>query len=296
LSVNISTTKLTYIPIPASAGEKFAGLITINLPGTIHKGMEFAVIVQRITTRSFTPVTIPVPKLTQPTSTARKAVVSTRAEATDSPYYWRQIIGSFSLHIPVINAASLLPQEYDTLAILQWRLTKMPTTYRWYPILQQLVDITKGRVEGAGGDPTLIPPGGSPKGAPPNVTLGCLKKCPCCPEHHHQRHKPHKHPHHPQHQHQHHKCKKDSRKVMHEHKELLELCGRICEILFNHEGCCGFVLTADCCGAELRFVILEKHQGALMFRIKEAFEKKLFIGVLINGDGDMEAIGFKVKE
>lgn len=323
LSIPITSTKLTYIPVPTSTGEKFAGLITINLPGTIHKGMEFTIVVQRITTVSFTPPDIPRIKLTQEREKASSVNEPTLVATDTSTFYWRQILGSFSLRIPVIPAGNLLPQEYDTLAILRWRLTQMPSTNRWFPVLQRLVTVVEGRIQGAGGDPTLIPPGGSQTGAPPSVTLGCssekhehdcgkgcccghkkhLEKCPTCKDGKHgkcpESRKCRKHKHHPSHQHQHHECPGSPYRKVHGHdgKELVEICGRICEVLFDHEGCCcGFVLMAKCCDEELRFEICENCQGKLVFRIKEACERRLTVGVLVEEEGGaIGELGFKAE-
>jgi hypothetical protein len=203
LVVTINDTKQTYIPIPTSAGEKFAGLITINLPGTIVKGMEFQVVVERITTIQYTPQIIPIPKIAHQTDVAppqfEKSVITAAAlpqADSNAPYYWRQIIGSFSLRIPIVPHGNLLPAEYDGLAILKWRLTQMPPTNRWYPVIERLIGVTEGRIEGAGGDPTLIPPSGSPRGAPVSVTVpgsGGKGGCDCGTNHpcHHHRHVKH---------------------------------------------------------------------------------------------------------
>ena len=45
---------VTYVPIPMSAGENFAGLFTVDLPTTVVTGQEFNVVVRRIGRRSNT--------------------------------------------------------------------------------------------------------------------------------------------------------------------------------------------------------------------------------------------------
>jgi hypothetical protein len=199
LLMPITDAKQTYIPIPTSAGEKFAGLITINLPSTIVKGMEFQIVVQRITTALYTPRIIAIAEVPRLASNSQK-VIHAAAEAPQQntngeTYYWRQIVGSFSLHIPIVPHENLLPTEYDSLAILKWRLTQIPPTHRWYPVIERLIAATEGRIEGAGGDPAQVPP--SPTGAPISVTAPgsgsgnkgcgceCCKKAPC---HHHHAH------------------------------------------------------------------------------------------------------------
>ena len=45
------TRGVSYVPIPAGAGENFAGLITIDLPTGVHSGQVFDVTVKRLGTR-----------------------------------------------------------------------------------------------------------------------------------------------------------------------------------------------------------------------------------------------------
>ena len=47
------TPGMTYVPVPTSAGESFAGLITLQLPSGIHVGNEFDVVIRRITSRRY---------------------------------------------------------------------------------------------------------------------------------------------------------------------------------------------------------------------------------------------------
>jgi hypothetical protein len=58
----------------------------------------------------------------------------------------------------------LFPEE-NTLAIMKWRLQHMPSTSRWYPVLQRYVSYLAGRVDGLGGNSGGIEP--SLNGVPP---------------------------------------------------------------------------------------------------------------------------------
>ena len=44
--------------------------------------------------------------------------------------YWREVMGSFNVQIPVVPHQDLLPEEYDNLAIMKWYLSQMQPTDR----------------------------------------------------------------------------------------------------------------------------------------------------------------------
>jgi hypothetical protein len=56
----------------------------------------------------------------------------------------------------------------NTLAIFKWRLSVMPVTNRWYPVMQRYIEILSTRIDGLGGDSGSIQP--SPTGLPAPVT------------------------------------------------------------------------------------------------------------------------------
>ena len=58
----------------------------------------------------------------------------------------------------------MLRPDEDALAVMKWRLERMPATNRWQPVLQRYVAYLIARIEGLGGDPNAVP--ASPDGAP----------------------------------------------------------------------------------------------------------------------------------
>jgi hypothetical protein len=134
---------MTYIPIPAGAGENFAGLITIDLPAGIRAGNEFDIVVRRVTSRR------PRPK--------RDTLGLTRSDAAGQ-INWRYVVGTFQMNIPVQKDAAILPQEENLLAILRWRLQLVDSSNRWYPVLQRYISYVAARVKGLGGNPAQIQP------------------------------------------------------------------------------------------------------------------------------------------
>jgi hypothetical protein len=157
---------VTYVPIPAGAGENLAGLLTVDLPTIVVTGQEFDVVVRRIGRKARGDV--PRPSNTPAAVDARTtepAIIKRR------PANWRYVIGTFQVKIPVTTAAVMLAPEEDTLAILKWRLQQLATADRWYPVLKRYVGFVADRVAGLGGDPAAIPP--SPDGAPRNTLAPC---------------------------------------------------------------------------------------------------------------------------
>jgi hypothetical protein len=155
---------VTYIPVPTSAGENFAGLFTLDLPTTVVTGQEYNVVVRRVSRRE-----VPIIQIDALPRSSRAA--RTSAGQADGVVSWRYVVGTFQVKIPVSTAAVMLRPEEDTLAILKWRLEQMPVSSRWYPVLQRYISYVSDRVAGIGGDPGAIPP--SPKGAPVSVEKPC---------------------------------------------------------------------------------------------------------------------------
>ncbi|MDB5070396.1 MAG: hypothetical protein JWM87_1507 [Candidatus Eremiobacteraeota bacterium] len=143
----------TFVPIPAGTGTNFAGLFTIDLPPTVVHGQEFHIVVRRGSTRRFVVV-----------GANANVVALTAAAARKSPTTrnWRYGVGTFQITIQVSNKHALLLPEENTLAILKWRLSVMPPSNRWYPVLQRYIDYVGARVDGFGGNATAVLP--SPDG------------------------------------------------------------------------------------------------------------------------------------
>ncbi len=149
-----STAGVTYVPIPPSTGENYAGLLTVDLPPDVVTGQSFNIVVRRLSSRQPPPVIFVTPLAA---ATAGAAV-----KTTDN---WRYVVGSFAVKIPVTDGRFMLPLEENTLAIMKWRLTQVPSSSRWYPVLQSYTSIIAGRVDGLGGNSGSIAP--SPTGVPP---------------------------------------------------------------------------------------------------------------------------------
>jgi len=154
---------VSYIPIPAGAGENLAGLFTVDLPTTVVAGQEFDIVVRRIGH-----ATAPTPG---PVILLRTQERSRGRPDPDQLPTWRYVIGTFQVKIPVSTSEVLLLPEENTLAIMKWRLQQMAPTNRWHPVLKRYVDVIAGRVRGLGGDPDAIAP--SPNGAPVKVFDPC---------------------------------------------------------------------------------------------------------------------------
>ena len=78
------TRGVTYVPIPPGAGERYAGLLTIDLPTTVTTGQEFDVVIRRVTTRRQEVVEIPVsevPRIAATPSTPAKKAPARKAAA-----------------------------------------------------------------------------------------------------------------------------------------------------------------------------------------------------------------------
>ena len=162
---------VTYVPVPPSAGENFAGLLTVDLPQGIVAGAEFTVVVRRVGTRDFPPII----GLQSPPSTvdkpARGKAAARRSErppqfaARDQG--WRYVVGTFQVTIPVSTGPAMLGAEENTLAIMKWRLENLPLGDRWHPVIDRFVRYLSDRVDGLGGNAGAIGP--SPDGVPVKV-------------------------------------------------------------------------------------------------------------------------------
>ncbi len=134
----------SYIPIPAGAGENFAGLFTVDLPpGKVAAGQTFNIVVRRLSSTSYTPpppINAPVThapsshpgrvlnegKVKKSTSGKTKILQAREGEpfsaVQSGSYSWRYVVGSFKVQIPVTTGDKILPSEENTLAIMKWRL------------------------------------------------------------------------------------------------------------------------------------------------------------------------------
>jgi Pro-kumamolisin, activation domain len=150
---NVGGGKTSYIPVPASTtAQNFAGLLTVELPLGVVAGQEFGAVVSRWTTKQAAP--------------PATHIFSASATHSSEIENWRVATGSFAVSIPVSTPAAMLGPERDLLAIFRWRLSQLPSTSRWYPVLKKYVGYIEGRIVGLGGNPITVVP--SPNGSPPS--------------------------------------------------------------------------------------------------------------------------------
>jgi hypothetical protein len=172
----LTTPGVTYVPIPFGVGINLAGLLTIELPQTIHEGQELRVYVRRLASRRAKSVKTEFVKVENPDELVE---LSRRRLEIPLVRNWRYVTGAFEVRIPVRSDEELLRPEEDTLAILRWRLEHMNRVDRWYPVLERYVSLVVDRVAGFGGDPDAIGPSltgaGTPK-PPCHPTPGRLRE------------------------------------------------------------------------------------------------------------------------
>ena len=152
----------TLIPIPKGVGA-YAGLLAVDLPPGIRRGDRYDIVVRQITeATAFVAPPPPVPqiRLTRPTVAPAN---------TGGSFSWRKTSGTFQVTITISTKEVLLYPEERLLAWLKWKLSVLPKSLRFYPVLQRYLGLIIGRVTGYGGKPGQIPPssGGIIPGHPP---------------------------------------------------------------------------------------------------------------------------------
>jgi hypothetical protein len=158
----------TLIPIPKGVGA-YAGLLAVDLPPGIRRGDSYDIVVRQITKATVAPVIF---------KPQRIAIATPAAPVIDQPFSWRTTSGTFQVTITISTKEELLFREERLLAWLKWKVSVVPKTLRFYPVLQRYLGFIVGRVGGFGGDPGQIPP--SPSGTVPGVE----PPCPEPPPHH----------------------------------------------------------------------------------------------------------------
>jgi hypothetical protein len=152
---------ITYVPIPPGVGSNYAGLLTLDLPGTVHRDRSFKVLTRQLTNVFAKRPTPPPPPPSIGLRVASRAAV-TGASAKDL-IEWRRVLGSFQLSIPVSTREALLGPEERLLSVLRWIAESIPKDNRWFPVFRRYLQQIAGRVSALGGDPSKILP--SPSGA-----------------------------------------------------------------------------------------------------------------------------------
>lgn len=159
---------VTYIPIPEGTGQNFAGLFTLEVPVGVKTGQEFEVVVRRLSSRHARRTPPPPPPPGAPASTNAPPRIDVADEPTESegnvvavtveqPAFFRQVVGSFIVRVPVSTGEAMLIPEQMTLAVMKWRLAHLSPGNRWHPVLELYIKYCAARLEGIGGDPSAVP-------------------------------------------------------------------------------------------------------------------------------------------
>ena len=130
-TVQCTTGSITLVPIPPGTSPNLAGLITVELPSSVLVDQEFNIVVRRISTRS--------------AETLRDNELAVGGYSS-----WRYVVGAFQIRIRTNRANLLLPGEENLLAVFKWKLEQIPTSNRWYPVLDRYVEQIVGKVDGLG--------------------------------------------------------------------------------------------------------------------------------------------------
>jgi hypothetical protein len=146
---------ITYVPIPPGTDVNYAGLLTVDLPAGVRRGQLFKIVVRQLTNAGG--VVLP-----PPPPIARIAKAAVKHAAARTPTYWRRVLGSFQISIPVSTAKILLQPEERRLSIFRYIEKAIPASDRWYPVFQRFVNQIGDRVSGFGGNPNTVLP--SPTG------------------------------------------------------------------------------------------------------------------------------------
>lgn len=128
-TVRVPAGGITYIPIPRGTGN-FAGLISVDLPLGVRRGQLFTVVVRQVTNVLF-------------------------ARGIEAQY-WRRVLGTFQINIPVETKEVILPTEQRLLSVLRWIEQTIPAASSWRPVFYRYVGLIAGRVDGFGGDAAAI--------------------------------------------------------------------------------------------------------------------------------------------
>jgi hypothetical protein len=147
---------ISFIPIPEGVGSNYAGLITVDLPASLGRGRNFAVVARQIT-NAFGSGRPPPPP---PQPQMRRRAAAALAEVREIE--WRKVLGSFQISIPVESKPELLGAEERLLSVLRWIEKGIPRHNRWRPVFHRYLQQIAGRVSGLGGNPVGILP--SPEG------------------------------------------------------------------------------------------------------------------------------------
>ncbi|HZQ16785.1 MAG TPA: hypothetical protein VFA82_08440 [Gaiellaceae bacterium] len=154
---------VSYVPIPEGTGQNFAGLITLEVQPGVRAGQEFEVVVRRLATRRIKTVPPPPPPPVLQSAPSQK-VEKRKKPAAEAAFvererlgFWRYVVGSFVVRVPVSTGERMLVPEAMTLAIMKWRLAHLSPGSRWAPVLKRYIEYCSARLDGIGGDASQVP-------------------------------------------------------------------------------------------------------------------------------------------
>ncbi len=144
---------VTYIPVLRKAGSNFAGLLTVDLPGTVRKGQVYNITVKQVTTAILSRSQ---QYYTHQDANNRDKEFETGVNGKQQSFDWRRVLGVFQLTIPVSTRQALLAGEERRLSILRWIEQAIPVSDRWYLVFKRYVQQIANRVGDMGGVPDKV--------------------------------------------------------------------------------------------------------------------------------------------
>lgn len=124
-------TEVGFMPIPGPFVKTIAGLVSVQLPPGVPYGKEYKIVLRQVSGMS------------------------------------HKVLGTTEFRIKVGQAADLLPQFLQNLAVLKHIALSIPQTNRWYPIFQRYLDELGDRIRAFGGDPDSVRPSPNGHGSEP---------------------------------------------------------------------------------------------------------------------------------
>jgi hypothetical protein len=139
---------ITYLPIPKSFGQNYAGLLSVALPAA-RPGAVYSLTVRQVT--------------------AMLTTGDIANAAAPAPIQWRRVLGTFQVSLSVKRRDQVLFALERLYAVLLWIAEAIVPADRWYPVFQRYLGQLGGQISGLGGNPGRIQP--SPSGEVPGLPL-----------------------------------------------------------------------------------------------------------------------------
>ena len=164
-TIQFPASDLALIPIPAGTG-RYAGLLSVEVHPSMPEGKSFTVSVRQLNQVSAVTRTPPPPPpepkiaVAKRSGTSKKAAAATQDSESSSneSFSWRQVQGAFQYTVTVKAESALLSDQERLVAWLKWRISVIPATNHWKPVLQRYLKYTEDLVWSLGKDPNTIPP------------------------------------------------------------------------------------------------------------------------------------------